>query len=59
VAVAVVADGPVADAVAHHHDYVAAEVLAVELTVEAPDAPDDGHGLTVDGHPVRVTLTRR
>jgi hypothetical protein len=49
----------VADAVAHHHDYVAAEVLAVELTVEAPDAPDDGHGLTVDGHPVRVTLTRR
>jgi isoleucyl-tRNA synthetase len=59
VAVAVVADGPVADAVAHHHDYVAAEVLAVELTVEAPEAPDDGHGLTVDGHPVRVTLTRR
>ena len=59
VAVAVAADGPVADAVAHHRDYVAAEVLAVELTVEAPDsAPDGAHDLTVDGHPVRVTVTR-
>jgi isoleucyl-tRNA synthetase len=60
VAVAVVADGPVADAVAHHHDYVAAEVLAVELAVQGPGAAPDGvHALTVDGHPVRVTLTRR
>ena len=45
---------------ARHRDYVAAEVLAVELTVETPDAaPDGAHDLTVDGHPVRVTVTRR
>ncbi|MBN2624100.1 MAG: isoleucine--tRNA ligase [Acidimicrobiales bacterium] len=57
IAVTVAADGPVAEAVATHHDYVAAEVLAVELTVG--DAGGDAHDLTVDGHPVRVRVERR
>jgi isoleucyl-tRNA synthetase len=50
-------DGPVADAVAHHRDYIAAEVLAVALELGPVDA--DGHDLTVDGHPVRVRVDRR
>jgi isoleucyl-tRNA synthetase len=66
VAVTVDADGAVAEAVASHHDYVAAEVLAVELGVgpvhvddEGGDAADRAHVLTIDGHQVRVTVRRR
>ncbi len=62
VAVTVAADGPVGESVARHHDYVAAEILAVELTVVAPDAGaavDRAHDLTIDGHPVRVTVAPR
>jgi isoleucyl-tRNA synthetase len=57
IAVTVDADGPVAQAVTGHHDYVAAEVLAVALTVGS--AGSGAHELTVDGHPVRVAIDRR
>ena len=60
-AVAVAADGAVADAVDRHRDYVAAEVLAVELSVVPGDGDTDAagtHALTIDGHPVRVSVTR-
>ncbi|HEX6568896.1 MAG TPA: isoleucine--tRNA ligase [Acidimicrobiales bacterium] len=64
IAVAVEADGPVADAVARHRDYVAAEVLAVELTVGAGSGAGAGraagvHDLTIDGNRVRVGIDRR
>jgi isoleucyl-tRNA synthetase len=51
-------DGTVADAVTHHRDYVAAEVLALELTVGPIDGTD-AHPLTVDGHTIQVTIERR
>ena len=62
VAVTVVAEGPVGESVSRHRDYVAAEILAVELAVEPPDAgsaADGAHELTIDGHPVRVTIAAR
>jgi isoleucyl-tRNA synthetase len=49
------ADAAVADALAVHRDHVMAEVLADDLTL----APGGEHTITVDGHPVRVSLTRR
>ncbi len=58
IAVTVDADGAVADAVVGHHDYVTAEVLAVELSVGAV-ATADAHQLAIDGHPVRVAVVRR
>jgi isoleucyl-tRNA synthetase len=58
VRVTVAADGPVAEGVTRHRDDVAAEVLAVELTVVPADAGVDGHLRTVDGNPVRVAITR-
>jgi isoleucyl-tRNA synthetase len=51
-------DGAIADAVTHHHDYVAAEVLAVELTV-GPVGGSDSHPLTVDSHTIQVAIARR
>jgi isoleucyl-tRNA synthetase len=57
ITLSVAADGPVADALATHREYVMAEVLAVDLTTDgAPGAA--AHELAIDGHPVRVTLTR-
>ena len=56
IAVTIEADGEVAAAIAAHHGYVAAEVLAVELVLG--EAGPDAHSLTVDGHPVRVAITR-
>jgi len=59
ITLSVAADGPVADALATHRDYVMAEVLAVDLTTDgAPGADAAAHELAIDGHPVRVTLTR-
>jgi isoleucyl-tRNA synthetase len=55
VAVTLAAEGPVAEAVARHRDYIAAEVLAVELTL----GRGGPHQITVDGHLVRVGLDRR
>jgi isoleucyl-tRNA synthetase len=52
------ADGPIADAIDRHGDYVAGEVLAVELVVGTVDGADADE-LMVDGHPVRVRLERR
>jgi isoleucyl-tRNA synthetase len=57
IAVTIQADDVVAQAVTAHHGYIAAEVLAVELAVGA--AGDGAHELTVDGHPVQVTVDRR
>jgi hypothetical protein len=60
VALTLDADGPLTGVVEHYGDYIAAEVLAVELGVGAIDggAPE-AHDLTVDGHPLRVRLERR
>ena len=55
VAVTLEAEGPVAEAVGRHRDYVAAEVLAVELTL----GEGGPHQITVDGHLVRVGVDRR
>ncbi|HET9607963.1 MAG TPA: isoleucine--tRNA ligase, partial [Acidimicrobiales bacterium] len=55
VAVTLEAGGPVAEAVGRHRDYVAAEVLAVELTL----GEGGPHQITVDGHLVRVSVHRR
>jgi isoleucyl-tRNA synthetase len=49
------ATGEVADAVAAHHDWVAGEVLAVELAVADDPLPDE---LLVDGLPVGARLAR-
>ena len=54
ISVTIEAEGPVADAVEVHRDYVAAEILAVALVVGS--AGLDGRELTVDGHPVRVAV---
>jgi isoleucyl-tRNA synthetase len=60
VALTLDADGPLTGVVEHYGDYIAAEVLAVELGLGAIDggAPE-AHDLTVDGHPLRVRLERR
>ena len=59
VTVTVAADGPVADAVTRHGDYVAGEVLAAELSVTPPGgAIEAAHALTIDGHPVHVSIAR-
>ncbi|HEY2998967.1 MAG TPA: DUF5915 domain-containing protein, partial [Acidimicrobiales bacterium] len=60
ITLSVAADGPVADALATHRDYVMAEVLAVDLTTDGAPGADAtaAHELAIDGHPVRVTLTR-
>jgi isoleucyl-tRNA synthetase len=57
IAVTVEADGPVADALAAHHEHIAGEVLAVELQLGPAGA--GAHDLTVDGHPARVAVERR
>jgi isoleucyl-tRNA synthetase len=57
IAVTVEADGPVADAIAGHHDYVSAEVLAVDLAVGTVGS--GSRELTIDGHAVRVDIDRR
>jgi isoleucyl-tRNA synthetase len=46
------ADAAVAEAIAAHRDYVMREVLAEDLTV----APGGDHTITVDGHPLRVSV---
>jgi isoleucyl-tRNA synthetase len=53
---AVSADDAVTAALTAHGDDVAAEVLAVDLTVG--DVGADAHDLTIDGHPVRVAIAR-
>jgi isoleucyl-tRNA synthetase len=50
----IAADGPVADALAAHRDYVMAEVLAIEL--EAGGAST--HTVTIDGQAVGVDIAR-
>ena len=49
------ATDPIAAALGAHGDWIASEVLAVELTL-GPAEP--GTEITVDGHPVRVSLRR-
>ena len=56
VAVTIDADGELAAAIAAHHDYVAAEVLAVDLGVG--EAGREARDITVDGHVIRVALVR-
>jgi isoleucyl-tRNA synthetase len=56
IVVTIEADGPVADAVEAHRDYISTETLTVDLAV-GPAGPE-GRVLTVDGHPVRVTIRR-
>jgi isoleucyl-tRNA synthetase len=56
IAVTIEADGDVAAAIDAHHDYVAAEVLAVDLAVG--EAGPGAHTLTVEGSPVRIALVR-
>jgi isoleucyl-tRNA synthetase len=57
VAVTIEAGDGVAEAVDAHGDYIAGEVLAVELTAGAAGA--GAHELRVDGTPVRVAIERR
>ena len=57
VTITVQADGPVAEALDRHGDEVAAEVLAVELTVGP--VPAEAHEVRIDSHPVRVTVEKR
>src|SRR5918998_1149893 len=56
ITVAIEADGDVAAAIDAHHDYVAAEVLAVDLAVGG--AGPGAHTLTVEGTPVQVAIVR-
>jgi isoleucyl-tRNA synthetase len=51
------AEGPVAEAIERHRDYVAGEVLAVELDLAAVDGRAAGE-LDVDGHRVRVAVEK-
>jgi isoleucyl-tRNA synthetase len=54
------AAGPAQDAIAHHRDWIAGEVLATELVVGEPPARDEDHAaaLDLDGQPVHVALER-
>jgi isoleucyl-tRNA synthetase len=60
ISVTVDADDEISRAVAGHHGYIAAEVLASELTVATPGtvATGDRRALTIDGHDVGVHITR-
>jgi isoleucyl-tRNA synthetase len=51
-------EGPVASALADHHEWIAAEVLAVELQVSAVP-PSGGANATIGGHAAWIMLAAR
>ena len=54
--VTLAADDTITSAVAEHHDWIAAEVLATTLVIGTPER--DAHELGIDGASLQVGITR-